>query len=120
MSEGVIRAFSQFLGALNYGSTHEELTKRMNELIADMAQTRLDQGGGVVKGEIALKLSFKLDDHMEVTPAIVIKEPKNIEGKAVFFVTADNKLSNTDPRQMQLDIGVTRMSRAEREKEMEA
>lgn len=115
MSEGVIRAFNQFLGSLNYGSTHEELTKQMNELIAEMAQTRVDQGGGVVKGEITLKLAFKLDDHMEVTPAIVVKNPKNIEGKAVFFVTPDNQLSRTDPRQMQLDIGGGRVSRAERE-----
>jgi len=115
MSEGVIRAFSQFLGSLNYGATHEELTKQMNTLIAEMATTRCDKGGGVVKGELALKLMFKLDEHMEVTPEIKIKNPKNIEGKAVFFLTADNQLSKTDQRQMQLDIGGGRVSRAERE-----
>lgn len=116
MSEGVIRAFSQFLGSLNYGATHEEMTKQMNTLIAEMSTTRCDQGGGVVKGELTLKLTFKLDDIMEVTPEIKVKNPKNVEGKAVFFITADNQLSKTDPRQMQLDIGGgARMSRAERE-----
>lgn len=57
------------------------------------------------KGEIVIKLPFKLDKtgQLECAPKVTSTIPRPSPGKGVYFVTEENELVRDDPRQLDFE-----------------
>lgn len=111
MSDKNLNSFNQFLSSVDYGNVHDQLTEKLQAVVADLTQHKIDFGGKP-KGSLTLKLDFVLDDKlMEVHPDIKTKTPEAKHGKSMYFVTQDNKLSREDPRQHKLPLDEMREKR---------
>jgi len=109
--EKSLRSFTQFMTSLNYGKTHDELTDKVQEIVADLSEYRGDFGGKP-KAKLIITLDFSLDDHLvEVSPTIKTKLPDRPKGKSMYFVTPENRLSREDPRQHKLPLDEIRERR---------
>lgn len=104
MADGEHRAFSTLIGALEDGALHKELTDGIRDLIGNLHNAKIDQGGKP-KGSVTLVLSFKLDgDVIECEAACAIKQPKRLRNKTVLYATEDNHLTIRNPKQRDLPL----------------
>lgn len=102
--------FSNLLGVVQDGALHSDLSKQLQELIGDL-QNEFMNSGGAPKGEIAIKLNFKLEDRViEVTGDFQVKGPKPVRGRSIFWVTPDNMLTQRNPQQTDMFRDVNRGS----------
>lgn len=108
VEEKSLQSFAQFLQSLDYGNVHDEITRKVQELVGDLAEHK-GQFGGKPKGKMVISLDFALDDNlMEVTPDIKVTVPKAKHGKSMYFVTPENRLTREDPRQRKLPLDEAR------------
>lgn len=91
--------YSQILVQLRNGLTHEELTQKLDEVVAAVRLTGK-------KGSITLTVSVEPAskgsvDTLFVEDEIKVKIPEMDRGATVFFATPENGLQRQDPRQLE-------------------
>ncbi len=93
------RQFADVLRELGGGSTYEDLTAKLAEVVEAVTQTRK-------VGEISIKIRVKPngDSGVIVTDEIKTKVPEPTHGDTVFFVTSGGSLVRQDPRQQDLPL----------------
>lgn len=86
--------FLGFLQSFRRGELIREADDQLEELIRAVKDT-----GG--KGEIVLKLPFKINDagQIECLPAVTMKKPRRPMGTGIYFATDDGQLTRRDPDQ---------------------
>ena len=103
------KSFSMFLNALENGKTHDDLSKHLQELVADMINHQMTFGNKVVNGSLSIGLDLKLDDGVfTVHNNIKVTKPKRPRGKSIFWATPDNNLIQENPHQRGFDFGKDR------------
>lgn len=94
------RPFMDFLRDHRNGLTHDQLSDKLQELVAAVQQ----EGK---KGELVIKIAIKplgKGDGLEVGAEIVSKPPKETPGASIFFATPENNLVRQDPRQQTMEL----------------
>lgn len=97
------KAFAILLQELRDGRTHTELSVGMDELLAAVAVT----GKG---GSITLKIDVKpASKGSEVDKVVIVDKittnlPKPERGNDFYWLTTDNELSRSHPKQTSLDL----------------
>jgi len=101
---GEIRNFGTFVADVEDGELHTELTKAVREIVAELHNVAMDQGGSP-KGALSITLGFKLDRGViEVESAVKTTLPKRRRQRSIFYATADNNLTRRNPRQAELPL----------------
>ena len=109
-NDQTVRSFSQFLGALEDGRLHADLTKALDDAIGAIMEAA-NERGGKPKAGIKLDLSLKLDDGLvEVTGEIKTTLPKADRGRSIFWTTPERNLSRSNPKQVDMFRDVNRAS----------
>jgi hypothetical protein len=97
------KAFAVLLQELRDGKTHGEMTSGIDELLAAVANTGKP-------GSITLKIEVKPAskgtdvDKVMIFDKIAIALPKPERGTDVYWLTTDNELSRSHPKQNSLDL----------------
>ena len=93
------RPFADVLRELGAGSTYDDLTAQLAEVVEAVMQTRK-------LGELSIKLKIKPNGEGSVIIADEIKArvPEPPRGESVFFVTTGGALVRQDPRQQDLPL----------------
>lgn len=97
---GNSRPFMDFLREHRGGSTHDELSDCLQELVAAVTEE------GKL-GTLILTLSVKplgKGDGLEVGADVKIKPPKAKVGVSIFFASPENNLVRQDPRQTTMEL----------------
>lgn len=95
----VIRTVSQLLPIIDDGDFNADLNRAQQDLIGDIANAALN-AGGKAKGKIVITLDYELDGAMlDIKPELKVTRPKTRRGRSAFWLTQDNHLSRTNPRQ---------------------
>lgn len=102
VEEPQVRPFSEFLLTQANGSTHDELSVSLHDLVAAVRETGK---GGKLQLTIDVKPLSKSDDRaLSITANVAVKRPATEAPTSVFFVDNDGNLCRNDPRQMQLPL----------------
>ncbi len=94
------RPFMDFLREHRNGSTHDELSDKLQELVAAVTE---EGRGGTLTLTISMKPMGK-NDGLEVAADVKIKEPKPKAGVSIFFASPENNLVRQDPRQATMEL----------------
>lgn len=108
-SAGRTRPFADVLLELDRGREHLDLSRRFQELIAEVQRTGK-------AGTFAYKLTVKpakAEGMVEVVGALTVKVPEFDRHSSMFFVDDDQNLTRDDPRQVELDLGLRDVSHRE-------
>lgn len=92
------RAFATFLLEHAKGRTHDELSHKLRELVAAVADTNKP-------GNLTLKISVKptkQEGALEVSDDVKLTAPQG-RPSSIFFATDSYDLVRTDPRQLTFD-----------------
>lgn len=97
--EPKVRPFNDWLNDQRRGSTHEDLSKALNDVVAGV----VEHGKA---GELALKIKVKPggDGTVSVTDELVVKVPEPNRAASMYFVDDEANLHREDPRQTKLDL----------------
>lgn len=99
---GEILSFSSFVQNLDDGGLHHDLTDALTEVVAKLNDAR-QAGDSKPKAELSIKLKFALDGQtIDVTGDFQTKLPKVKRERSVFWTTAKNRLSRSNPKQQSL------------------
>ena len=100
-----IHNFSQLVSLIGDGEVNNSLSETLREMVAQLNQAAMERGGKHT-GKITLSMSLTIDKGVIVVeadqPKVVI--PKEPKVSSLFWSTADNKLSLSNPRQMALPL----------------
>lgn len=95
----MVRPFTDFLRDQRGGETLEELSDKLNELVAAVQSTGK-------KGKLVLTVEVEpvkgTGGQVVVSDDVVCKKPELTRGATIFFATPENNLSRRDPRQADL------------------
>ena len=94
------RAFNDFLREHQNGSTHSDLSEKLQELVAAVSEE------GKV-GKLTITISIKplgKKDGLEVSVEAKTSPPKPTAGVTIFFASPENNLVRQDPRQTALEL----------------
>jgi hypothetical protein len=95
-------SFNYFLATIQGGDLHAELTTQLHDLGAALSQSLQDYGG-IPKGEINLKLKFRLEKGVvHVLADRSMKLPKVPEAGTLLFIDSANNFVQDNPRQMNM------------------
>lgn len=98
--EAVIRPFADFLRELSGGSTHDEMSETMHDLVDKVRDTGK-------KGYLQLTISvapLKGDvDVLLIEDKIKLKLPEHDRKASAFYPDKHNNLRRTDPRQLDFE-----------------
>jgi hypothetical protein len=97
---GSARAFMDFLREHRNGATHDDLSDKLQELVAAV----MEEGKS---GKITLTVSIKpvgKNDGLEVAAEVKSTLPKKQPGVSIFFASPENNLIRQDPRQQALEL----------------
>lgn len=93
-------SFMKFLQEHRGGSTHDEISEKIRDLVASVT----DEGkSGKLTITIAIKPVGK-GDGLEVAVEAKSSPPKPTAGVSIFFASPDNSLVRQDPRQQTLEL----------------
>lgn len=86
--------FLEFLQSFRRGELLSQADDRLEELIEAVQRTG-------AKGEITIKLPFKVNDagQIECVPSIAMKKPQPALGTGIYFATDEGRLTRRDPNQ---------------------
>lgn len=99
---GKIQSFTHHVELLEGGKLSKELNDKLRELIGDIENCAAENGGKG-KGEITLKLSFKLDKGIyELGGDFSVKAPKRYRRVMHAYATPDNNLTLNNPQQVEM------------------
>ncbi len=95
--------FSQQIAHLGKGTTDDELTQELAELVRDIKTHR---AGGTITLELKLKpiLAGHEVELIDIVPSIKVKKPKAQRLSTRMFATYDGDLLRNDPDQGDLDL----------------
>lgn len=105
------RPFADFLREHAGGTTHNELSEGIQDLVAAVTATHK---GGSITLTINVKPMKENHDALVVTDKVVIKKPSLDRKASVFFADADSNLVRDDPRQLKFE-GLTEIPGGARE-----
>jgi hypothetical protein len=93
------RAFADVVRELGSGSTYDDLTAGLAEVVEAVIATRK-------AGELTLKMAIKPNGESSViiVDDVKTKVPKPARGNTIFFATTDGSLIRNDPRQESLPL----------------
>ena len=94
------RPFMDFLREHRNGVTHDELSDKLQELVAAV----IEEGKA---GTLTLTVSIKpvgKADGLEVGADVKVKPPKTAPGVSIFFASPENNLVRQDPRQATMEL----------------
>jgi hypothetical protein len=102
--DGTIRSFSALLNGLEDGNLVIDLTNKLAELNAKLAEEALNAGES--RGELMLKLKCSCDNGGTVSIECEVKltEPKPKRQRSVLWLDAHHKLVARNPRQQLLPL----------------
>ena len=91
------RSFMQILNEVRFGEAAEELTDKLQELVAAVDNTQK-------QGELTFKLVLKpgAGGTIEILDTIKTKIPEPKKGASLFFATVEGNLTMNNPRQPDL------------------
>jgi hypothetical protein len=95
------KPFSLFLGEHRNGALHDELSDKLQELVAAVAT---EEKGGTITLKISVKPANAGNGALTVTDEIKVTAPKVTKSGSIFFVSPENNLIREDPRQHRLDL----------------
>ena len=99
------RGFAVFLGQIDEGAFHAELSGATRELVTSLNEfaNRFHRNG---KGELTITLAFDVDEKgvTSVVGGFKAKLPKIPKAKSQFFLTAGGNLTLENPRQQKLPL----------------
>ena len=95
------RPFMDFLREHRSGSTHDELSDALQELVAAVTQ---EGKAGKLTLSISIKPAGRDSGALEVAAEIKSAPPKQQPGVAIFFATPENNLIRQDPRQASMEL----------------
>lgn len=101
--------FMQVLSTSDQGQIAAELNKDWNEVIRTLMDLEVNEGIRKSKGSLTIKIGVEYEDgtiKLKVEP--VLKLPKAPQRAAVFWVTADGRVTPENPRQMTMFRDVPR------------
>lgn len=94
------RPFMDFLREHRNGATHDDLSDKLQELVAAV----IEEGKA---GTLTLTVKVKplgKSDGLEVSAETKLAAPKPTPGVSIFFPTPENNLVRQDPRQQSLEL----------------
>ena len=94
------RPFMDFLREHRNGSTHDDLSDALQEVVAGV----LEEGKA---GKLTLTISIKQlgkSDGLEVAAEVKASPPKPTPGVSIFFASPENNLVRQDPRQQTMEL----------------
>ena len=94
------RPFMDFLREHRNGLTHDELSDRLQELVAAVTE----EGRA---GKLTLTVTIKpmgKSDGLEVAAEVKSAPPKQTPGVSIFFASPENNLVRQDPRQQTMEL----------------
>lgn len=92
--------FNQVLLEIRQGSLHAELSERLQELVAAVAE---QEKAGSLTLTIRVSPAGRRTAQYEISDDVSVKLPKPERGSSLFFAL-DGNLSRSDPRQPQLPL----------------
>lgn len=99
-----VRPFIDTLRDQRGGACHDELSVKLNDLVAAVRETG-KTGELILKLKVAPAGSGKVMV-VEVSDEIIVKLPQLPKPSTLFFPTEDNNLQRTDPRQKSFGLDV--------------
>ncbi len=94
------RPFMDFLREHRNGSTHDDLSDALQDLVAAVtAENKM--------GTLTLKIAIKPAGNsgaLEVAADVKTTPPKSAPGVSIFFASPENNLIRTDPRQTTMEL----------------
>jgi hypothetical protein len=101
-SQHAHRSFSTLIGDLEEGQLHGDLTRAVQEIVAELHNARIESGGEP-KASLGVVLNFAFDgDTITVTGTVKTTLPKRRRMRSVFYATEENHLTRRNPRQRDL------------------
>lgn len=95
------KPFQLFLAEHRNGVLHDELSDKLQELVAAVAE---ENKGGTLTLKIVVKPTSAGNGALTVTDEIKVAPPKQTKSGSIFFVSPENNLVREDPRQTKLDL----------------
>ena len=95
------RPFLDTLRELGQGVTHDELSDKLQELVAAVVDT---SKGGKLSITIAIKPTDGKSGAVVVSAEVKSTLPKHPAPSSVFFVSPENNLVRQDPRQIAMEL----------------
>lgn len=97
---GSARPFMDFLREHRSGATHDELSDKLQDLVAAVVE---EGKGGTLT--LSIKISPKgKHDGLEVAAEVKLAAPKPVAGTSIFFASPENNLVRQDPRQATMEL----------------
>ena len=96
-NESVIRPFADFLREQAKGSTHDDLSVALHDLISRVRDTGK---GGSLQLTLTVKPFKKDTDTLVVADAIRVKLPEHDRKESIFYADRHGNLSRNDPNQL--------------------
>ncbi len=98
------RAFARWFEKLGDGQAHFDMSRALFELGGVLRQQALERGE--CKGELTLKLKFKVDPHLQVITSyqVTVKEPEPSRPASMHWLTKGGNLTVENPRQTSLPL----------------
>ncbi|QEX18528.1 hypothetical protein FRZ44_38350 [Hypericibacter terrae] len=106
-NDQIVRSFNAFVGSLEDGKFHAELTQQLEEAVRELHDAAIERGGKA-KAKIALTIDLKLDGGIVETAAeYKVTLPKAERGRTIFWETPEGHLSRANPKQTDMFRDVT-------------
>lgn len=106
-NDQILRNFNQFLGSIEDGGFHKELSDQLEKMLQEIHDAALDRGGKA-KAKLALTVDLRLEGGIVETVAdYKVTLPKAERGRTVFWITPENHLSRSNPKQQDMFRDVT-------------
>lgn len=103
--EGELRTFGTFIGALEDGQLHEDLTRALIEINERLSNHAIEHGSPVAaKLTLGITITFE-DGVFVVKPDVKVKLPDGPRRKTIFYGTDTGRFSRQNPRQHELFAG---------------
>ncbi len=104
MADNNTADFIGMLAEMGRGTTIIEASKKLAELTDAICETG-DKGSLTLKLEVTPSgMKHGRVNQFEIRPIISIAKPEPKQGKSIFFVTTNGKLTRTNPDQMDMDF----------------
>lgn len=89
-----------------------EVLSRADELLEELVEAVATTGES---GELTIKLPFKVNKagQIEITPQLSMKKPRPPLATGIYFASETNRLTRSDPRQMDIEDEIERRRAAE-------
>lgn len=100
---GNSRPFVDFLREHRGGVTHDDLSDKLQELVAAVSS---EGKGGTLTLVIRIKPANAGSGALVVNDEIKLTKPKESRSGSIFFVSPENNLIRNDPKQCTLPLGV--------------